>query len=217
MSRKVLAAWLFGLVVLSPAVAADWPLDTFAPLAQTARDGAEAIAGSGQDIAAQTVELVGASAGPGSSFVASVLAATGPLGQMGSQVQAEFVALGDGRATTLQQNGTFHGACEAMHAAVEYHAPYFSENPLYFDLQAGQGSPFAVCGTGWRGALQPGEVHGDLGHGLVGHSDSIDAIIDLTLGPERADGTRALWVRQVTFPSGIADVLEFHGAVVEFV
>lgn len=216
-ARTLAAALLLSAVVATPPATAEGlgPLDPFVPVLQSAQAAAESLAGTGAGIAETGLGMAQDFAGPAASIVGSVAESAAILYTATSKLSSEFVAIGEGAATMDLDDGAFHGTCSALHAAVEYHEPFSSETPLYFDFHAGQGSSALGCASGWRGAFQPDEVHGDLEHGITASSESIDAIIDLWLGPVRADGSRVLWVRQVTFPSGIGDVLEFWGSVVE--
>lgn len=220
MERRLLAAVLtVSILAASQPAAADWPADEFAPVLDVAEASAANFVAFGNALAENSLELAGTIAGPAFGLAGVADALLGSFSGVGEAIEAEFVAAGEGAANTLQQNGTFAGRCEGMRAAVEYHDPYFNENPMLFDLRAGQGSPYVLCTTGWSGAFQPGEVSGSPETGLVGTSRSIDANIDLYLGPARADGTRVLWIRQVTYPGNgngsIGDVLEFTGTVSE--
>jgi hypothetical protein len=148
---------------------------------------------------------------------AVLLAALAALASPATAAGTLFVASGEGTATFLTQYGTRSDTCPAMQALVEWHQRFSNEPVFTANFAGGQGAPVLLCSSGWRLTFMPNEVQGDPEHGWVAHRSSPDAIIDLTLSAAGQGGSRSLAVRQVTFPSGIADTLAFDGHVAQVV
>ena len=207
-----LLAGLAALLLTAPLAAAASPLDDFQPLLNSATGTAGAVLATGQAVAGMASGFAQGLAGPAAGLTQPIFGALGS-GQIPG-LHREFLATGQGsvRSTTSGRLGS----CAAMQAFFEWHQPYSSEAPLAYNFAGGQSSDASnslSCPTGWRGTVQPADVQGDPEHGIVVHARYLDANIDVLLSAPDAHGARLLWVKQVTYPSGIGDVLEFTGTV----
>lgn len=219
MRSATASAVLVALLAAAPATSAGNEVD-LNPLVHAAQAGATTLATGASGAVDTTLGAVGGSTGPllgaadqlvglGDGALPLAAALLGPA----ARAQQAFLGVGEGRVTMDLRTSGQAGSCAESRAVLEWHPPASSEGNFYYDFSGGKGTPSLVCALGWRGTLRPHEVQGNAEQGWVGHTAMIDAIVDITVSPLRADGTRAVWARQVTYPDGLADVLEFHGTV----
>lgn len=196
-----------GLVVLvfvsvaSPSYASSDPLEDFMPIVGAAQEAAALTLATVHSFGDATQDLVRPWVPGGSILQAVVLLAERDV----------FLATGEGRVDVFLSTVT--GSCEGMQAVVEYHEAISSETNFHFQLAGGKGSPTLLCAAGWNNAFRPDEVQGNPETGWEIHSRTIDAHTDVELSALRGDGSRDLFIRQVTFPQGFGDILEFRGKV----
>lgn len=214
------AAALLAALLLAGARAAAWhegAVDGAARLAQSAQEAADALGAAALRAAEQAAGTTGGMGGPlGQAAGVLVGAAVGAAGDLWGSAGAAYLAAGEADGSfnlSKPGGGRTTTRCLGMQVHVEHHPPLSTEASLTVSFAAGQGSPLALCTVGWRSVFTPDEVEGSEEQGWRARSESIDAIIDLVLGPEGQDGRRALWLRQVTYPQGIADTLEVQGFV----
>lgn len=192
-------------MLLVPSLAAadhTGPLD---PMLAAAQAGANQLAGTTLGFAGTALGMASTAVGVSGPLLGAI--PVSPLTQVAQR--QTLLALGAG---TARQEG-IAGSCQDLQMLLEWHQAVSQETNLSFYGFAGNGSPFLTCTSGWSNSFKPHEVSGDPQRGIVVYSRTIDAHTDLTLSPKRPDGSRDLWIRQVTFPDGFGHVMEFQGKV----
>lgn len=204
------------LLLATPGAVADPVADAYTGIANAA-DALDAAASQALDALAGSATSVAEGAlGASQPLVASAQSALGEAGGALPSASGEWLATGSADAVFELGQGTYE--CKGMNAVVEHRKPMSNEPSFVLSLMAGQGQPSSLCTSGMRNTFKVGQWSGDAEQGwFAAQYNTPDAdVIEVTIGPELADGSRALSVFWVT-NNDIVGVFHIQGTLREAV